>query len=187
MKCFCSPLAFSTEVRNASDPALFMQCAPHPPQLLMSDSWTKPYTREYAAFPAAWLRGAKFWPTTCTSYSTAPQNLLTASHFVEKLILVASFWQVVWTMCTGIATSSAPCSRRRKWRKKLQLLLHNLVMVTIPVPVCKTASITLVLPVGGWREASSLFSSFRMYSWWQLLVLQLPPCNALPQCFSISV
>ncbi|GJM93369.1 hypothetical protein PR202_ga09918 [Eleusine coracana subsp. coracana] len=38
--------------------------APHPPQLLMSDSWTKPYTREYAAFPAAWLRGAKFWPTT---------------------------------------------------------------------------------------------------------------------------
>ncbi|GJN17899.1 hypothetical protein PR202_gb05006 [Eleusine coracana subsp. coracana] len=38
--------------------------APHPPQLLMSDSWTKPYTREYAAFPAAWLRGAKFWPST---------------------------------------------------------------------------------------------------------------------------
>jgi glycine dehydrogenase len=80
----------STEVHNASDTALFMQCAPHPPQLLMSDSWTKPYTREYAAFPAAWLRGAKFWPTTCTNYSTAPQNLLTASHFVEKIIFVAS-------------------------------------------------------------------------------------------------
>ncbi|VAH62613.1 unnamed protein product [Triticum turgidum subsp. durum] len=39
--------------------------APHPPQLLMGDAWTKPYSREYAAFPAAWLRGAKFWPTTC--------------------------------------------------------------------------------------------------------------------------
>ncbi|RLN23218.1 glycine dehydrogenase (decarboxylating), mitochondrial-like [Panicum miliaceum] len=38
--------------------------APHPPQLLMSDTWSKPYSREYAAFPAAWLRGAKFWPTT---------------------------------------------------------------------------------------------------------------------------
>lgn len=38
--------------------------APHPPSLLMSDSWTKPYSREYAAFPAAWLRGSKFWPTT---------------------------------------------------------------------------------------------------------------------------
>ncbi|VAH62614.1 unnamed protein product [Triticum turgidum subsp. durum] len=49
--------------------------APHPPQLLMGDAWTKPYSREYAAFPAAWLRGAKFWPTTC-----------------------------MWTTCTGIAT-----------------------------------------------------------------------------------
>ncbi|WOL03003.1 glycine dehydrogenase (decarboxylating), mitochondrial [Canna indica] len=38
--------------------------APHPPSLLMADTWNKPYTRDYAAFPAAWLRGAKFWPTT---------------------------------------------------------------------------------------------------------------------------
>ncbi|KAG8495438.1 hypothetical protein CXB51_013130 [Gossypium anomalum] len=38
--------------------------APHPPSLLMGDAWTKPYTREYAAFPASWLRTAKFWPTT---------------------------------------------------------------------------------------------------------------------------
>ncbi|XP_042427601.1 glycine dehydrogenase (decarboxylating), mitochondrial-like [Zingiber officinale] len=38
--------------------------APHPPSLLMSDTWNKPYSREYAAFPASWLRGAKFWPST---------------------------------------------------------------------------------------------------------------------------
>ncbi|KAJ0985491.1 hypothetical protein J5N97_003847 [Dioscorea zingiberensis] len=38
--------------------------APHPPSLVMADQWTKPYSREYAAFPAAWLRGFKFWPTT---------------------------------------------------------------------------------------------------------------------------
>ncbi|GAB2243551.1 hypothetical protein Droror1_Dr00023679 [Drosera rotundifolia] len=38
--------------------------APHPPSLLMADSWSKPYSREYAAFPASWLRSAKFWPTT---------------------------------------------------------------------------------------------------------------------------
>ncbi|PKU88019.1 glycine dehydrogenase (decarboxylating), mitochondrial [Dendrobium catenatum] len=38
--------------------------APHPPSLLMGDTWTKPYSRDYAAFPASWLRGAKFWPTT---------------------------------------------------------------------------------------------------------------------------
>ncbi|GJV89233.1 glycine dehydrogenase A, mitochondrial [Tanacetum coccineum] len=39
--------------------------APHPLQVLMVDKWTKPYSREYAAFPASWLRSAKFWPTTC--------------------------------------------------------------------------------------------------------------------------
>ncbi|CAI9275238.1 unnamed protein product [Lactuca saligna] len=39
--------------------------APHPPQLLMADRWTKPYSREYAAYPTTWLRAAKFWPTTC--------------------------------------------------------------------------------------------------------------------------
>ncbi|GFZ17214.1 glycine decarboxylase P-protein 1 [Actinidia rufa] len=38
--------------------------APHPPSLLMADAWTKPYSREYAAFPAPWLRSSKFWPTT---------------------------------------------------------------------------------------------------------------------------
>lgn len=38
--------------------------APHPPSLLMGDAWTKPYSREYAAFPASWLRVAKFWPST---------------------------------------------------------------------------------------------------------------------------
>ncbi|KAM3337742.1 glycine dehydrogenase (decarboxylating), mitochondrial [Capsicum galapagoense] len=38
--------------------------APHPPSMLMADAWTKPYSREYAAYPAPWLRSAKFWPTT---------------------------------------------------------------------------------------------------------------------------
>ncbi|KAL6005904.1 hypothetical protein ACLOJK_039949 [Asimina triloba] len=38
--------------------------APHPPSVLMGDAWTKPYSREDAAYPAAWLRAAKFWPTT---------------------------------------------------------------------------------------------------------------------------
>ncbi|KAK9274983.1 hypothetical protein L1049_022240 [Liquidambar formosana] len=38
--------------------------SPHPMSLLMGDAWTKPYSREYAAFPASWLRASKFWPTT---------------------------------------------------------------------------------------------------------------------------
>ncbi|KAG1346345.1 glycine dehydrogenase (decarboxylating), mitochondrial [Cocos nucifera] len=41
-----------------------LKSSPHPASLLMGDTWTKPYSREYAAFPASWLRGSKFWPTT---------------------------------------------------------------------------------------------------------------------------
>ncbi|KAJ1266715.1 hypothetical protein BS78_08G173400 [Paspalum vaginatum] len=67
---FCDALISIREeiaqIENGKADALnnVLKGAPHPPQLLMSDTWTKPYSREYAAFPAAWLRGAKFWPTT---------------------------------------------------------------------------------------------------------------------------
>lgn len=48
---------------------IFVQGAPHPPSLLMGDEWSKPYSREYAAYPAPWLRTSKFWPTTGISYN----------------------------------------------------------------------------------------------------------------------
>ena len=36
--------------------------APHTIAAVASDSWTHPYSRETAAFPAPWLRDHKFWP-----------------------------------------------------------------------------------------------------------------------------
>ena len=36
--------------------------APHIAQEVVSDSWTRPYTRVRAAFPAPWTREHKFWP-----------------------------------------------------------------------------------------------------------------------------
>jgi glycine dehydrogenase len=36
--------------------------APHTTQTVISDKWDRPYPREQAAFPAAWLRQHKFWP-----------------------------------------------------------------------------------------------------------------------------
>ncbi|MGV8966977.1 MAG: aminomethyl-transferring glycine dehydrogenase [Cellulomonas sp.] len=36
--------------------------APHTAESLTVDEWTKPYTRELAAYPLASLRGAKYWP-----------------------------------------------------------------------------------------------------------------------------
>ncbi|MFW5973437.1 MAG: aminomethyl-transferring glycine dehydrogenase, partial [Bacteroidota bacterium] len=37
--------------------------APHTAEMVTSDSWTHPYGREEAAFPAAWTREHKFWPS----------------------------------------------------------------------------------------------------------------------------
>ncbi|MBK9510701.1 MAG: hypothetical protein IPO04_15200 [Cytophagaceae bacterium] len=36
--------------------------APHTMRVVMSDNWTRPYSREKAAFPADHLRFNKFWP-----------------------------------------------------------------------------------------------------------------------------
>jgi len=37
--------------------------APHTQEVVVSDSWNRPYAREKAAFPLAWIRENKFWPT----------------------------------------------------------------------------------------------------------------------------
>jgi glycine dehydrogenase len=36
--------------------------APHPVRRVVSDNWQHGYSREQAAFPAEWIREAKFWP-----------------------------------------------------------------------------------------------------------------------------
>jgi len=36
--------------------------APHTVEVITSDDWSRPYSREKAAFPAAWTRERKFWP-----------------------------------------------------------------------------------------------------------------------------
>ncbi len=37
--------------------------APHTAEALLADSWNRPYSREQAAFPTAWTRAHKFWPS----------------------------------------------------------------------------------------------------------------------------
>lgn len=38
--------------------------APHPMEVISSDEWKFPYSREMAAYPLGHLRQQKFWPTT---------------------------------------------------------------------------------------------------------------------------
>jgi len=37
--------------------------APHTADMVISDSWDRPYGREKAAYPLPYLKGSKFWPT----------------------------------------------------------------------------------------------------------------------------
>jgi glycine dehydrogenase len=37
--------------------------APHTASVVISDTWSRPYSREKAAFPLPWVKQTKFWPT----------------------------------------------------------------------------------------------------------------------------
>jgi glycine dehydrogenase len=37
--------------------------APHTARVVMAAEWSRPYSREHAAFPAPWVRDHKFWPS----------------------------------------------------------------------------------------------------------------------------
>ncbi|MGI9306872.1 MAG: aminomethyl-transferring glycine dehydrogenase [Gammaproteobacteria bacterium] len=39
--------------------------APHPAEDLLTGEWTRPYSRETAAYPAPWLLLHKYWPPVC--------------------------------------------------------------------------------------------------------------------------
>jgi glycine dehydrogenase len=37
--------------------------APHTAAVALAETWSRPYSREKAVFPLAWVRNNKFWPT----------------------------------------------------------------------------------------------------------------------------
>ncbi|MCW5553686.1 MAG: aminomethyl-transferring glycine dehydrogenase [Verrucomicrobiae bacterium] len=65
---FCDAMisihAEMTAIENGSTDAKnnLLKNAPHTADMIASDNWNKPYTREQAAFPAKWLHEYKFWP-----------------------------------------------------------------------------------------------------------------------------
>ena len=59
--------------------------APHTADMVISDSWDKPYGREKAAYPAPWTRDAKFWPAVGLVESAAgDRNLICACPPLEE-------------------------------------------------------------------------------------------------------
>lgn len=54
--------------------------APHTAEVVLSETWDRPYAREKGAFPSAWTRISKFWPTT-----SRVDNVYGDRHLVAKL------------------------------------------------------------------------------------------------------
>ncbi|MEM6648208.1 MAG: glycine dehydrogenase (aminomethyl-transferring), partial [Bacteroidota bacterium] len=61
-------IAIRTEIQEvelgvADEEDNVLKNAPHTAALVTADEWSLPYGREKAAYPAAWLRDYKFWPS----------------------------------------------------------------------------------------------------------------------------
>ena len=61
--------------------------APHTAAHVTSDTWDRPYSREQAAFPTAWTRERKFWPTVARIESAfGDRNLVCACPPIEEYV-----------------------------------------------------------------------------------------------------
>jgi glycine dehydrogenase len=59
--------------------------APHTADMVIADEWAHPYGRERAAYPAAWTREYKFWPSVGLVESAAgDRNLICACIPIEE-------------------------------------------------------------------------------------------------------
>lgn len=66
---FCQALiAIHAEIQDIADGRMpktnnVLKNAPHTAAVVTASEWSRPYSREQAAYPAPWLREHKFWPT----------------------------------------------------------------------------------------------------------------------------
>jgi len=59
--------------------------APHTQDIIISDNWSRPYSREQAAFPLPWVRQNKFWPSVSRVNNThGDRNLICTCEPVES-------------------------------------------------------------------------------------------------------
>ena len=60
--------------------------APHTASAVVASEWTRPYSREQAAFPLAWVREAKFWPAVARiDNAWGDRNLFCSCPAVEDV------------------------------------------------------------------------------------------------------
>lgn len=75
--------AIENDQANRSDNAL--KHAPHTQQVVLGETWERPYSREQAVFPLPYVRANKFWPTVSRIDSAyGDRNLICACPPVEE-------------------------------------------------------------------------------------------------------
>jgi glycine dehydrogenase len=73
------------EVGTADRSDNLLKNAPHTAQVVISDDWNRPYSRERAAFPAPWTREHKFWPAVgAIDQAAGDRTLICACPPVEE-------------------------------------------------------------------------------------------------------
>jgi glycine dehydrogenase len=92
---FCDALsAIREEIREIENGTAdrtdnLLKHAPHTADVLISDDWNRPYSRERAAYPAPWTRDYKFWPAVGLIESAAgDRNLVCACVPLEEFASV---------------------------------------------------------------------------------------------------
>jgi glycine dehydrogenase len=59
--------------------------APHTQWVITANEWDRPYSRQEAAFPLAWVKANKFWPTVSRVNNTAgDRNLVCTCEPIES-------------------------------------------------------------------------------------------------------
>ena len=88
---FCAAmLAIRAEIQAVQDASVSaeespLRHAPHTADLVTADQWSRAYSRETAAFPAAWVRENKFWPAVGRIDNTyGDRNLVCACPPLES-------------------------------------------------------------------------------------------------------
>jgi glycine dehydrogenase len=61
--------------------------APHTQEVIITDNWTRPYTRDQAAFPLPYVREGKFWPSISRVNNThGDRNLVCTCEPIENYV-----------------------------------------------------------------------------------------------------
>ena len=75
----------SIELGIADKKENLLKNAPHTQEVICADEWTKPYSRQQAAFPLSFVNGNKFWPSVSRVNNTfGDRNLICTCEPIES-------------------------------------------------------------------------------------------------------